>query len=519
MKLSIKGDKMKKIRLILFIASITLFAIINLYAEKGDFEKILNKGIEQFKGENYEEALTTFNNAFTLDPQSTTLNYFIGITYRNMEKYDSSIPYLKTSVTNTPKIKEALPELIDSYYKVGDYETALKWVSEAEANKLFPAKIYFLKGIILGKLKKFDQAIDSFEKAKSLDPTLKQSCDFQAASILILSNQKSEAINRLKSVIEVNPNSDLAIFSRDYVNVLQKRLKDERPWHFYSSLFGKYDSNVVLKPSSSIADVDISDKDDYGYTGIASLSYTAPFSFTSPYLLNLNYSLFLDDYASIHTHDVSSQTFSLTPGYSFKSATFTTPITYSYIWVDNKDYLEQLGLSPNLRFLISGNHYGEVGVGYTQKNYRVKNYAPESNRDSDYYYTYIAYTYLLKESKGALNIKFTLADDNTKGEYWDATNYILSTNFLYPLSEKLNIQMGIDLEKDDFDNSQPSIGEGAGSYKVREDNLFTPSIALTYNFSEYIDFIIQYQYTRSDSNIPVFDYNRHVTMLGLEFRW
>ncbi len=517
LKLFQKGLAMRKS--LSFCIFISVILLLNSFLYSYDFKTLFNKGVEQFKEENYEEAIEIFNKAYNLNQNSSSLCYFIGLTYRNMEKYESSVIYLEKAITLTPKIKEAVPELIDTYYQLHRYKEALKIINKAEKLNIFPDRIYFLKGLVLSKLNKLDDALKAFEKARKLNPTLKQSIDFQIAAIYIKKNMKKDAIKKLQSVIMANPGSDLAAFSRDYITLLQKRLAVEKIWHFNVSLMFKYDSNVVLKPSSSIQGIQISDKEDTGMLTSASVGYTAPFSFRTPFLLNVRYSFYADNYFSIQSHDVTSHGITVTPGYSFKKATFSIPVSYNYTWVYQKRYLEQISVSPVLRFLLANNHYGEIGAGYKKNNYFSKTISKQSDRDSDYYYGYIGYMYLFNKQKGILNVKLNIAKDDTDGAYWKTTNYTFSANLLYPLSQCLNLQLGIGIEQDNYDKSQPSIGSPPGTNRKRKDKIYTPSIGLNYNFSENFSIVLQYQHTRADSNIPIYDYKRDLIMTGMEYKW
>jgi tetratricopeptide (TPR) repeat protein len=508
---------MKKFFTFFVVAILALSFNLSLFS--ASFDNLFKKGVKEFKAENYEEAIEIFNKAYQMFPNSTSLCYFIGLTYRNMENYKKSIPFLEKAVTLSPKIKEAVPELIDSYYQLREYRKAITLLYFAEKNNFFPDRIYFLKGLVLLKLNKLDESLSAFQKAKKLNPSISQSIDFQIASIYIKKNMKKEALSKLQSVIMANPGSDLAAFSRDYINLLKKRIAVEKIWHFNVSMMFKYDSNVILKPSSSIQGIDISDKEDNGMTASASIGYTAPFSFKTPFILNVRYTFFADNYFSIQSHDVTSHSIIVTPGYSFKKASFSIPVSYSYTWVNKKSYLEQISVSPVLRFLILANHYGEIGAGYKKNNYRSETISKESDRDSNYYYGYLGYMYLFKKQKGVLNLKFNVARDDTQGAYWETTNYSFSANLLYPLSEFLKLQLGIIVEKDDYDNSQPSIGSPPGTNKKRTDKIFTPSVGINYVVNDNFNILLQYQHTRSDSNIPIFDYKRDIIMTGVEYRW
>lgn len=108
---------MKQIGIIIVIFSLSVFSIVHV-SESAE-EKIspeLEKGIGQYKHENYDEALITLKKAREDYPQSSLAAYYLGLTYKQLQDYNQAISYLKDAVTFPPKIKGAMLELIDCLY-------------------------------------------------------------------------------------------------------------------------------------------------------------------------------------------------------------------------------------------------------------------------------------------------------------------------------------------------------------------------------------------------------------------
>jgi len=141
----------------------------------------LKKGIEQYKEENYEEAVEILKKAREEDPASSTAAFFLGLAYKQVTDYPSAAVNLRDAVTLTPKIKEALVELIDVLLQLDELEEARQWIETAEKENIAPPKTAFLKGLLLKKEEKNLEAVKSFEKAKSLDKSLSQAAEFQIA--------------------------------------------------------------------------------------------------------------------------------------------------------------------------------------------------------------------------------------------------------------------------------------------------------------------------------------------------
>lgn len=149
---------------------IVLFVFIIFPSYVFGESSLLREGIEQHKQENYEEAIDLLKKARKEDPKSSSAAFFLGMAYKQVMDYQNASEHLRDAVTLTPRIKEALIELTEVLYLWGKLDEAKKWIETAEKEEIFPARIAFLKGLVLQKEGRNIEAIESFEKAKSLDP-------------------------------------------------------------------------------------------------------------------------------------------------------------------------------------------------------------------------------------------------------------------------------------------------------------------------------------------------------------
>ena len=56
----------------------------------------------------------------------------MGLTYKVMEKYNDSIPYFRDAATLSPRVDDAVVELIDVLYHTGNLAEAQKWIAVAD---------------------------------------------------------------------------------------------------------------------------------------------------------------------------------------------------------------------------------------------------------------------------------------------------------------------------------------------------------------------------------------------------
>jgi tetratricopeptide (TPR) repeat protein len=129
---------MKRYGLALII-SICAFALLLCSPLLSYAEAPFEQCMKEFKEENYEEAIQHFLEARRLEPTSSTVAFYLGLTYKLTENYKAAVPYLRDAVTLTPRVKEALVELIDALYQTDDLKEAKEWIEVGEKEAIQPA--------------------------------------------------------------------------------------------------------------------------------------------------------------------------------------------------------------------------------------------------------------------------------------------------------------------------------------------------------------------------------------------
>ncbi|MDI7261462.1 MAG: DUF2860 family protein [Thermodesulfobacteriota bacterium] len=497
----------KKILAIIFCS--IFFSVFGVVCAETPFEK----GLKEFKDENFEEALELFLEARKIDPSSSQVAFFLGITYKHLQNYKGAIPFLRDAVTLTPKIKEALPELIDVLYLTNQLEEAKKWIEVGEKEEVFPARMQFLKGLALAKEGKTREAISAFEKAKELDKNLAQSADFHIANALVKEGRLKEARDRFRFTLSIDPTTEMGLYARDYEKYLTAKIEREKPWRLSVGMAYKFDTNVVLRPTSGPVRDMVSNEKDHILNNSLRIGYTAPFSFKSPFNLSFQYSLYSDTYADLTSYQSFNSNISAVPGYNFGKVTLSVPMVYGYNWLKRRSYMNLKGIEPTFRFMTGENSIGEVSVGYYRKGYLQRPISDDEDRDAYNRAAIFGWTYFLRGGEGLINIKYSPSKENADGRNWDYTQHRFSGNLLYPLIRSFKLQLSAESIFTDYSNRHTVF------LKKRADNIYSGSFALIYSLFKNLDAVANYTYSRDISNIQIYDYKRHVVSVGLEFRY
>jgi tetratricopeptide (TPR) repeat protein len=475
---------------------------------------LVKKGIEHYKNANYKEAIETFTKARNEDPRSSTAAFFLGMAYKQTMDYEKAFGNLKDAVTLTPRIKEALAEVIDVAMQIGNIVEAKKWVDVAEKENISPAKIAFLKGLIFTEEGKNKEAAEAFEKAKSINPKISQAADIQIALSYMRDRELKKAKKSFESAILSDPQSDLAGFARQYLASVEQRLAAEKPFRYTISLFGQYDDNMVLKPDEQSLATGITNEGSRVLNSSFRVNYVPVLK--GPWLFSAQYAFAsgLHD-KNVHTHDSMSNSISVTPGYNFGDFALNLAISYNHALVRRPSYKRYSGsfrAGPLVRVALKGNQLLEVFMGYTNNEIFQFALAPEEDRDSHGYGSYLSWVWLFKENS-FLNLRYQSSRQDTDGRNWDNRTNGFSANLAVPVHNRVKLQLSGQTTKQDFDHRHTTFNI------IREDKTYSFSGGLSWQWLKNVTVVAQYSRIMADSNIGIYDYTRNLYTLGMEYRF
>jgi tetratricopeptide (TPR) repeat protein len=497
-------------------------------------EDFLKEGIEQYREENYEEAVEVLLKAREQNPNSSLAAFYLGLAYKQIIDYPNARVHFRDAVTLESRVNEAVVELIDVLYLMNELEEAKQWIEVAEDEEIYPAKVAFLEGAVLQKEGRHAEAIEAFEKAKSLDKSLAQSADFQIAVSLTKQRKLAEARERFRASVVKQPQSDLAAFGRYYEDLLDERIEMERPLHLTLGVYGQYDTNVVLGPSGTPLGAQITNEATRGLLTTARIDYTP--MLPDPWLFNAWYGYYGNfHHRNSNTQDIIAHSVFMAPGYRLGRYSLSLATNYSYYYQHGERYLSYLNVGPLFRAVLGDKHLLELSAAYLNREYFDTPLAstgdgdfPDPNdRDSFGLNTYLSWIWLFMED-GFFNAKYEFIDEDTDGINWDYTGhrfYLVSSIPLFRFSHAFYDQSRIDFQfggemffqryKNTFFGSEAAFG----SERKRSDDIYQVSLGLTWEFLKNTSLVAQFDKTWSFSNLEIYEYNRAIGTIGLEYRY
>lgn len=499
-----------QLKLVLFFV-LFLFVLSFSFSSAAD-DVFIQQGIAQYKTENYEEALALLLKARETAPASSLVAYYLGLTYKHLEKHQEAKHQFIAALNLSPPVNDAYTELIEILHMHDELVAARQWLMKAEQSGVRPAHIAFLNGLVLIKEGRYEDAVESFTRAKSLDSSLVQSADFQIALAQIKMRRFDDAKKSLQTISAMDPNSDIASFALEYERALTKTLEASNRWQVTAGLAYQYDDNVLLKPTQEIPGVVISNESDSSI--IATLSIVTPSLVSGQWSVNGRYNFYSNTHFSLHTHDIQNHSLSLVPSYSFNNGTLSFPLTYSHLWLRQQQYLGLLTFKPALQLMVAPGHIIQASAGYSKQEMIQPSLDPDEDRDSAIYTASAGYIHPFNQGRNLFNLIYEFSKQDTDGRNWENIGHRVSTGLILPFFRNdLNLILSGDAFFQDFDNVSTVFN------LKRHDRVYTGSANLRWEINKMVSMNFQYSHTMADSNITVYDYKRNMVTVGMELQF
>lgn len=502
--------------LMLVAAAILALAIVGPAWAISPYDDVLvDKGITDLKQENYEEALDELTQAWQQGTHTARKAFLLGQVYRATLNYPKALEFLEEALKLQPQYPEAQLLLADTLVTLNRPEPAREQLEKLEAAGYRPAEVAMLRGQVAAKQGDYGKAVDYFRRAQQ-DPALAQRAKFQMSLALAAQNRLKEAEQVMGEVIALEPQSQLASFAQKYLGDLSKRARTEGPFHLYAGLGFDYDSNVSLQPGSPSAATQISGKGDVVFTQFGNIEYN-PLA-GRPFGLNMQYLYYQNFHPRVTGFDLMSHSVGLTPSYTFKNSRLWVPFFFNYTDVQSDKYYTGFDLNPTYLHLVTPKVGVETAVHLVRKYYWTPISIPQDDRSGRTVGGSLGLFYFLKQQQGYLMARFHLEHDYASGANWSNTSYRLLLASLYPVTDKLKFIAFLDLMLQPYDNAFYS-GDPTVINPNRFDKVLTTGAQVTYEFYKGIEGNVHYYFVRDQSNIPLYNYSRHLVGVQLAYRY
>ncbi len=477
-------------------------------------EVMVAQGLRELQQENYDEALAILQTAWTKGTKSPEKAYYLGVVNFRLANYNEALYFMNQALRLEPKFHEARLQLAAIHLALDQPAEAAPLLAELEAAGYKPARTAMMLGQAALKQKRYAEAVTYFQQAEA-DPELAQEAKLQASQALAAQNRYQEAKQALAEAIILHPDTREADFAKRYQDAIDRRLREIKPLRFHFGASFDYDSNVSLEPGNvAVANVVPLGRGDVVFTQVADLEYE--FFPTGPYGLLASYNLFQTWHRRLTLYDVMSHTFGVTPALRGSDTTFWLPFRFNYIDLSSDRYWTSYTLTPTLLQMLQPNLGLELSFRWARNYYWWFQPFPQEDRSSHTYGGGLGLYYFFKQGKGYLQSRFNFDYQDAAGSNWTSSNYRLLLATLYPVTERLRLNPSLELVYQPY--AHPWF-DGAAYQGKRRDKIAVVGLQVLYKLYQGLDLNLHYYFIRDDSNIALYDYDRHIVGAMFDYRY
>ena len=196
-----------------------------------DVARHIKSGQKTLDEGDLKTALKDFLEASNLDPENPEVNYFIGVTYTRMEKYEMGSNYLeKVIASEMAYINKVHARMILGYtYTIQEeYEKALEMFKGIVKSGFGSAQAYAAIGYIMDRMGDFKKAVMNLYKAVEIDPKNANAHNSLGYIFTQADLNLEEALKECKKAVSINKNNPAYLDSLGWVCFKLGRIKEAK---------------------------------------------------------------------------------------------------------------------------------------------------------------------------------------------------------------------------------------------------------------------------------------------------
>jgi tetratricopeptide (TPR) repeat protein len=490
------------------------------FAQTENLQQTLRRGEAELDSGQYEDAKATLKGVLAKEPKNTTALVLLGRTHTLLGEYQDALKALGEAEAAGADVKGDLGAV---YYHSGDNAKALELLGPAAKAQPKNEDIRYLHGLALYKAKQHKDARTEFEAARELSPEIEaETLVFSAASAIKLGEWKTAEKELKQAVAAAEPGSATEKAAKESLRSVQAANKS---FDFSSWLNYQFDTNVLLVPESGalFTPEEISNK--AGARGVFVLDGAWRPRLGGDWRGLARYGLYQSAHFTnadvLGEFDVTNHSFSLgadrVSQVSNLSLPYTVSISYLDTFTDFDHYSTTNVFSPTYIRQFGNQSVGiTYSVGYEnfssdQPALTLDGESIEQTRDN--LFNQLTGTYRLGFLKGMgyLAPSLGVLYANAKGQSsWDNFGGRAALTAGLPLGAGFAVSAGGAFVTRSYANPFP-VDSGA---EDRSDQELSGNAALTFGKGAF-QALGSVNYTRNDSTVDIFTYNRLIYTLGL----
>ncbi|HEX9759069.1 MAG TPA: tetratricopeptide repeat protein [Nitrospiria bacterium] len=472
------------------------------------YDLYLSKGVSALNQKKYSQAIQDLTEALREKTNDLDATYYLGVALNKAGRNQEAETNLKKVLKLDPSYGRAHFNLGIVEYELKKYPDALQNLQQAEKEDPGNPLIPYYQGLTYHHRGDYERSSPKFLRAAVLAPDLGLTAHYYAGVGFYHRGLVEEARDELQEVVRIDPASEVARSAQEFLKNLEPHKKKAKPWDVTLSTAYQYDSNVVLLPGGSPLPTGISQQHDHRFVIFGRGGYRI-FE-RSQWSGGASYDFYQSFHTELNAFNVQNHGGSAFVQYHQKRWQLRIPYKFNFALVDGDSFLLSHTIKPLLTIKETPRLKTYLSYGFSSKDFKnTSSFSTNSDRDGNNHLASITQSVGFAKT-GRIRMGYTydreLTGDSPTQDDWDYQGHKFFGALRLPPFNGLTFDMGIDYTHQDYKHPNSS----SPTQSEREDKIQTYNANLAKTLGKWVTATVQYIYDKNDSNLPVFDYDRHI---------
>ncbi|MGM0452527.1 MAG: surface lipoprotein assembly modifier [Thermodesulfobacteriota bacterium] len=486
----------------LFVAVMTglvaIWTCAPLAAGPGRTSGYYDLGVFAYEQADYRQALDYFSRALKSDRYDVGLYHYLGKTCLKLNQTEKAAHYLRMVEKEEPDRVGLTYDRALLAQQQKDFKAALDlFEKRIKADETHVLAVY-RAGICLYELKRYQKAIDYLDRAKRMSPSVRANADYYAGICLFRLEEPDTAAERFAAVKAGAASDRLSRNAEQWLEIIDAQKQGRKRYRLYLQTGVQYDDNVQLEP----IDEDVfADESDWSFVGYFSGRYHVVNQHR--FKAGAGYSHYQTRHGKLTDYDITGSIGDIYVKY--QAAPLALGISYqpAYYWVHADSFLMRHSFSPQMTWQLNEQHHARL-----RYRYMINNYFEGSGRDGHANAGDLDVFHAV--GPGYLSWGFGLEDNSARRDDEAHDEFEARIRMGCPVVEKIEVTVTGIYDEKDYDQPDAVIGI------QREDNRYYAALSLARPVVyEWLRLAVDYNFTRNDSNIGLYDYERNAVTVSV----
>lgn len=487
-----------------FIALITLGASTPAPCGQEQGRNFYRLGVFAYEDGAYADAEIQLLQAAELDPENPAIQHYLGKTYLTLGR----LPEAQTHLSQARRIDPDLPglksDLAALHFRQADYAEAAALYGELAREETSNVLASYNAGISLYRQERFGEALEQLLEAAERSPSVQANAFYYVGLCYQELGDTAKAAEKFTHVRDHSQNDSLRKSAENALWALKARTRSERRLRFYGRLGGGYDDNVRLAAD----DDDIAAREGDSFLR-AHLSGRYDLVRGDSAVAGLGYSHYQTVYQDLAAFNLIGATPTLYA--KLRSGAFSLGFRYSpsFYWLDGDSYLHRHQLRPELRWKIRDRLVSLLAYAYQRDDHRI-----DDDRDGAAHLGSLDLVHGFGGRKTFVRAGATYKMRTADSPDQEYRQWAVRGGVGFGLFAGIQAALKTRYRGKNYDNVDTDFDQR------REDRNFQAGVTLEgHLFADWLGWLLEYGYTRNQSNVDSFDYDRNQVGLSLTARY